>query len=441
MNRIILGLGKTGLSIAQHFLKRDLFFKVMDTRTAPPFLDSFKKRYTHIPIYLGGLNAQWIQEAHEIFISPGLHPKSYASIRKINSRVKLCSDLDLFDQIVNAPVIGITGTNGKSTVTTLITQCLKAAHKSVSAGGNLGTPALDLLKKTPPDFYVLELSSFQLEITKNIRLHTAVLLNISPDHLDRHSTLIQYQKIKQKIYRNCQYAIWNREDSATYPSYAVKKLISFGIKAQANAFNLQKKGEDIWLSEGKQLLLNVNKLKIKGQHNWLNTLAVLAIQKAVGISLTQTISALTKFEGLPHNTEKIVEKSGVVWINDSKATNVHASLAAFASFKQEQSKRIIAIMGGLDKNISYQALCEPLKKYTKHLILIGSTMQFMKKIFHHIVPISEAIDLKEAVNLASKYAKQGDIVLLSPACASQDMFKNYIERGNCFKEQVKLLLC
>lgn len=437
---LIFGLGKTGLSVARYLYSKKIFFRVIDTRNQPPELKLFQQLFPHVEYCLGKLNTQWIREATRIIISPGLNYQLF-SLNELNPNAILCSDIDLFVTAATAPVIGITGTNGKSTVTALIGHLLKSSGKNVKVGGNFGLPALELLHDTIPDFYVLELSSFQLELSHALKLTVGVFLNLSIDHLDRHHTICAYAAIKQKIYLECQIAVWNREDVATAPKYPVSRQITFGFSKSVNqnTFGLITEQKKTWLVYNTTRLVETQLLKIEGSHNWLNALAALAACYAVGMKLTEGAKDITTFSGLPHRFEQIITYQGVLWINDSKATNLQAMLAAIDNVRYKK-KKLVLIAGGISKKDDFRKLKIPLQDFAKYVILIGKDALKIKHALGKVSPITIAADLKEAVKIAFSYAISGDVVLFSPGCASFDMFKNYEERGEIFKKEVHDLL-
>jgi UDP-N-acetylmuramoylalanine--D-glutamate ligase len=440
--RLIIGLGKTGWSVARYLMRQGLHFRAMDTRAHPPQVEDFKRYFPEVPLYTGGVNQRWIWESQEIILSPGVDP-CHLPLHTIHPRAVVYSDIDLFNRIANAPIIGVTGTDGKSTVTVLIQHLLTTAGQDIQVGGNLGTPALDLLVDPPPDFYLLELSSFQLSITKQLKTAVSIFLNFATDHLERHQQLKHYHSAKQTIYRDCQVAIWNRNEPATYPKYTVSKIIDFGIDnpSSENGFGLSTIDREMWLTQGKVPFIKTGSLKLKGTHNYLNALAALAAAQAVNCPVLPILQALPHFRGLPHRLEWIYNQEGITWINDSKATNSHATQAALSSFTPQDQGKVILIAGGIYKRGDNPSALKPLLlKYVKQLILIGQDASILQAYFIGIIPIDIASTLLEAVKKASSYAVSGDIILLSPACASQDMFKDYAERGDCFKKAVKLLL-
>jgi len=479
--KIIIGLGTTGLSCAKYLVHKNIDFIMMDSRENPPNLVEFKKLCPEKKIYLGEINQKIIQQFSEIILSPGVSPDIFPAEKTI-------SDIELFAREAKAPIIGITGTNAKGTVTTWLGEMIEASGLTVALGGNIGTPALDLLSQKTPDFYVLELSSFQLEITHRLYLKSAVILNLSPDHLDRHKTMENYQKAKQRIYHHTETAVFNRDDAYTYPAGAehplfqrgstpkasggfftlllgkiprllrslpplkkgafpgltrntqVRSCLSFGLdKPKDNQFGLDQNH----LAYGKKLLLPVSDLKIQGRHNYANALAALALGHSIGLSLENMITALKKFPGLPHRCEWVAAENHINWINDSKGTNIGAAIAALDGIGKSLNGKIILIAGGMGKNADFALLQDAVKNYTRVIILIGRDAKLISNAIspsihnHHI---KFASTLKEAVLAAKLSALPGDAVLLSPACASFDMFQDFEDRGNQFKHLVKDLL-
>lgn len=438
--KTIIGLGQTGLSCAKFLSHKNINFTMMDSRENPPHLAEFKKLYPDINIHLGKFDINIIQQSSEIILSPGVSPDIFPA-------EKIIGDIELFAREAKAPIIGITGTNAKGTVTTLLGEMIKASGLTVELGGNIGTPALDLLSQKTPDFYVLEISSFQLETIHHLPLKSAVILNLSPDHLDRHKTMENYQKAKQRIYHHTENAVFNRNDIYTYPNIdvgtdpCVCPHISFGLdKPEDNQFGL----DNNYLVYGKNLLLPVDALKIQGRHNWSNALAALALGYSIGLSLENMIETLKKFPGLPHRCEWVSTQNNIIWINDSKGTNIGATIAALEGIgKSLLHGKIVLIAGGLGKDADFTLLQDVLKNYTRTIILIGQDAKLISDaisppINHTHIKFSST--LKEAILTAQSLALPGDAVLLSPACASFDMFANFEDRGNQFKLLVKDLL-
>ncbi len=434
--RLIIGLGETGLSCARYFTRLKLPFTLLDSRLNPPKLSEFQKEFPHVAYHLGPFNPIHFQDCTELIVSPGVDPNEKNISKAIKQyKLKPLGDIELFAQQAHAPIIAITGSNAKGTVTSLVGDMIRQANLKVAVGGNIGKPALNLLDEPIPDFYVLEISSFQLETTYHLRPKLASILNISPDHLDRHKTLAAYIQAKQRIYHGCEIALWNREDLNTYPDTKTKKTISFGfekIKSDSQEFCLQVINQKTFLAKGNQTLLPVEKIPIKGRHNWSNALAALTIGHVIGLPIPEMLTALCQFKGLPHRCQWVKEHKGVTWYNDSKATNVGATLAALNGLGPAISGKIILIAGGLAKDADFSLLHNPVKRFVKKMILIGRDATLLKNTLEKSTSIEMSADLVQAVNLAHQSATQGDIVLLSPACASMDMFKNYEERGDIF---------
>lgn len=434
--RLILGLGETGLSCARYFQQLNLPFTLLDSRLIPPKLPEFQKEFPHISYHLGPFDPNHFQDCKELIVSPGIDLNEKNIRLAINQyKLKPLGDIELFAQQACAPIIAITGSNAKGTVTSLVGDMIHQAKLKVAVGGNIGKPALDLLNEPIPDFYVLEISSFQLETTYNLHPKLASILNISPDHLDRHKTLAAYIHAKQRIYQKCEIAVWNREDLNTYPAYKTKKIISFGLdtlQSDSKEFGLKVVNQKTYLAKANQILLSVEKMPIKGRHNWANALAALTIGHTIGLPTAAMLTALCQFKGLPHRCQWIKEHEGVAWYNDSKATNVGATLAALNGFGPAISGKIILIAGGLAKGADFSLLHDSVKRFVKKMILIGRDAPLLKHTLEKSTAIEISADLPQAVNLAHQTATPGDIVLLSPACASMDMFKNYEERGDIF---------
>ncbi|EKD74566.1 MAG: hypothetical protein ACD_44C00400G0008 [uncultured bacterium] len=431
MTMIILGLGNTGLSCARFFSREKIPFQIIDTRENPPSLSQFKLEFPDTPCFLGNFYESILEKASEIILSPGLAlPDSV--LKKIQEKkINIIGDIELFVRQAKAPIIAITGSNAKGTVTTLVGNMLSAANRKGLVGGNIGVPALDLLTNPPPEFYVLELSSFQLETTQSLKAHAATVLNISPDHLDRHLTLENYISSKQRIYKNCKTAIYNGDDMATIPHYSVSKKITFGASSEFD-FHLLSEKNEIYLAEHHEKLLPVIELKISGKHNWLNALAALALASTMDLPRQAKLTALQTFSGLPHRCQWLGNLNGVHWYDDSKGTNIGSTLAAIQGLGTTTSGKIILIAGGVGKGADFELLKEPVLSHVKTLLLLGQDAPLIADALKGCCEIIHVRDLEEASRVAFKISKSGDIVLLSPACASLDMFKDYHHRGEVF---------
>lgn len=436
---IIVGLGKTGLSCVRYFVKQNLPIAAVDSRTEPPGLAEFKKQFSQVPLYLGKLDEKVLLQASELIVSPGLSLEELI-IKKANQQaIPIIGDIELFARRVTAPIIAITGTNGKGTVTSLVGEMLRSAGHDVRVGGNIGVPALDLITTTEPEFYVLELSSFQLETTYSLQPAVASILNISIDHLDRHHTMAAYVAAKQGIYQQAKIAVCNRDDRNTYPhNVTTQPLFTFGITApRVGEFGLQQIAGQHWLVFGDKQLIAVDELLIKGQHNWANALAALAIGHALKLPLPAMLQSLRTFKGLPHRCECVLEHQNIGWYNDSKGANVGATLAAIQSLGSAIKGKLILIAGGVDKGADFLILQTPIENYVRSVILIGESAPLIKKALSPTTRSMHAASMQDAVQLAQQEAQAGDCVLLSPACASFDMFRNAEDRGEVFKAVVK----
>ncbi len=440
--RIIIGLGKTGYACARHLAAKGVDFAVVDTRDKPPLAAQFYQEFPQVELRCGDLDPEFLCEATELVLSPGV-PKSSPAIQfALQHDVKVIGDIDLFCREISAPIIAITGSNAKSTVTTLVGEMAKASGVNVAVGGNIGTPVLELLQQDPAELYVLELSSFQLETTHDLKAQAATVLNISPDHMDRYPDLQSYYLAKHRIYRGCRHAVINRDDALTAPLVSQgMKTLSFGLSApDLGQYGLASHEGDPWLFKGLEPLLPVSALALSGAHNVSNVLAAFALGDAVGLQRTAMLSVAQSFTGLKHRCQFIAKKHDVKYINDSKGTNVGATLAAIQGLGSQlhNTEKLIVILGGVGKEQRFSELADPLVQFARAVILIGEDAELIAKDLEG-VNILQADALVDAVNLAQQQAQSGDTVLLSPACASFDMFKGYEDRGDQFIQLVEAL--
>ncbi|MBI2382111.1 MAG: UDP-N-acetylmuramoyl-L-alanine--D-glutamate ligase [Gammaproteobacteria bacterium] len=436
---VIVGLGKTGLAVARHLHARGIDFAVTDTRFDPPGLDELKGFAPDALVSLGSLDGPLLNYAREIIVSPGLDTRrpEFDAPRALG--VPIIGDIELFAREARAPVIAITGSNGKSTVTTLTAELLEAAGLKVAVGGNLGTPALELLALPVPDVYVLELSSYQLETTHGLRPKAATLLNLSPDHLDRYGTLEAYLAAKQRVFAGAELAVVNADEpAALVPSDFTGHRITFGTGADA-CWAVMDRGGEPWLAKEGHYLLSAGELRIKGRHNLANALASLALAASVSGRLEPMLERLRQFAGLPHRCQFVCEKNGVGYYDDSKGTNVGASLAAIAGLGGAVPGRLLLILGGDGKGQDFSPLTSALAASARAVVLIGRDAEAIAEILPEDLPVARAADMAEAVAASARMALRGDAVLLSPACASLDMFRNYEHRGHVFAESALAL--
>lgn len=435
---IVIGLGKTGLSCARHLAAQGKSFAIADTRSNPPCLSQLRAEQPEVEVLLGPLDKTRLAQARQLIVSPGM-PSDHPAIKAaVDAGVTISSDIDLFCQAVTAPVIAITGSNAKSTVTTLVGLMAQRAGKQVGIGGNLGTPVLDLLQQGPQELYVLELSSFQLEITDQLKAEVSAILNVSPDHMDRYQSLLDYRRAKQRIFRGCRRAVENLDDPQTQALLPAEVAVSkFGLEQPGEGvFGVIEEEGVRYLALGRDKLLAASELKIKGNHNISNALAALAIGRAAGLPMAAMISALRDFEGLPHRCQWVAQKRGVDYYNDSKGTNVGATVAAIEGLGAALEGRLILIAGGESKGAVFNELVAPVKKYCRAVVLIGTDAKVLAKVLapglatHQFIVKKDSME--EAVQQAAEFAVPGDAVLLSPACASFDMFDNFEARGDAF---------
>ncbi len=430
---VIIGLGVTGLSAARFLQKNHVKFLMMDSRDNPPNQDAFCKEFPDTQLLTSQLESDVLLHASEIIISPGMSLKTPELQPAIEAGVPVIGDIELFARVVDKPVIAITGSNAKSTVTTLVGEMATAAGLTPAVGGNLGVPVLELLDKPDIDIFVLELSSFQLETTFSLKAKVATVLNVSADHMDRYDSLASYHKAKQRVYLNAQQVVVNRQDMLTHPPLSRDAVVwSFGDdRPDLKGFGLTLSGEDSYLTYEFKKLMPVSELKIKGKHNAVNALSALALGTAAGFSVESMLSTLREFKGLSHRCEYVSTIDDVIYINDSKATNVGATIAAIEGFAGN-SKNIILIAGGDGKGADFSTLSPVIEKAVKVLVLIGKDADDIANVIAEQVTVVMSKSLSEAVAIAKAHAVSEDIVLLSPACASFDMFSGFEDRGNQF---------
>lgn len=438
---IVVGLGKSGFSCVRYLAAQGAELMVVDTREQPPFLAQLQQEFPDIPVQLGALDSDLLCSAERLIMSPGLSLEQPAISQALASGARLGSDIELFCEAVTAPVIAITGSNAKSTVTTLVGLMAEQSGKNVGVGGNLGTPVLELLNAGEKELYVLELSSFQLDICEQLNAEAAVVLNVSPDHMDRYADLDAYSQSKQRIFKGCHQAVINLDEPAfpmplgtTTWQYSVHQMTQtnhdFGVS--------QDEGER-WLMRGEKLLMPVSNIKIKGLHNVSNALAALALGSAVGLPMPAMLQTLREFPGLEHRCQWVANKAGVDYYNDSKGTNVGATVAALNGLGPETKGGIVLIAGGDGKGADFDELGEPVANYCSQLVLLGKDAQRLEDTLAGKAPVQRVADMDEAVRCAAQVAKAGDVVLLSPACASLDMFANFEARGDAFVLAVEAL--
>jgi UDP-N-acetylmuramoylalanine--D-glutamate ligase len=466
---VIVGLGRTGLSCARYLHSRGWRLAVTDTRQQPPELARLTALDPGIPVSVGGLDTRLLDDAVCVVASPGVSLAEPFFVEARRRGLEVVGDIELFARAVDAPVVGITGTNGKSTVTTLLGRMAERAGIRVRVGGNLGEPALDLLGKGqephPTQLYVLELSSFQLEATTSLDLKAAVVLNVSPDHLDRYASVEAYAEAKARIFARCDTAVINLDDPLVVAMPRPgQRTLSFSLRASIGAdyscriaesglrpgmgqpFQHADKRRDFsplvatrdaewWLTRRGEPLLPVSAMKIKGLHNAANALAALALGEALGLAMPAMLTELAAFPGLPHRSQWVADIHGVTYINDSKGTNVGATIAAVSGMQGP----LVMIAGGDGKNQDFALLADAFRGKVRHTVLIGRDASAIAAALQGVCTFQLCASLEEAVRAAARAAQPGDTVLLSPACASLDMFRDYTHRGAVFTQAVKEL--
>jgi UDP-N-acetylmuramoylalanine--D-glutamate ligase len=436
---LIIGLGQTGLSCARFLLEQGHEVAMIDTREKPPCLEIVQNELPEVLVQTGGLNVDLMLKSDIIVLSPGVDPRLPEIKAAREKQVEIIGDIELFIRAINEPVIGITGSNGKSTVTTMLAEMAVMAGKQVQVGGNLGIPALALITDPAPDFYILELSSFQLETVSSLDAYAAVVLNISPDHLDRYDDVQQYQDAKAKIYVGSGTMIINRDDELVNRwSSESRNQLGFTLQSPAdNEFGIIEQDNVTYLAHGRQTLISTAELQVTGDHNIANALAALALGQAMQLPMPAMLEAVKQYRGLPHRCQRVAQQQGIQWINDSKATNVGACIAAIEGLASDRN--IILIAGGEAKEQVFSDLVPVFEANVKGLVLIGQDAQQIADITPASVDQQSAQSMTEAVKKAKAIAETGDIVLLSPACASFDMYNSYSERGDAFIQAVEAL--
>jgi UDP-N-acetylmuramoylalanine--D-glutamate ligase len=426
---LIVGLGATGASVARYLIARGERVRVVDSRADPPGLAELRASHPGVDVSLQTLDERWLDDASRVLLSPGLPYDLPLAVAARRRGLAVIGDIELFALAARAPVIAVTGSNGKSTVTTLASKMLESQGLRAPAGGNLGPPALDLLD-ADPDAYVLEISSFQMETTDSLAPLTATVLNVSPDHLDRHGTLDRYAGLKEKLLASAERAVINVDDplvaamGARHPH-----VVPFSIgEALEHGYSLVTLGGERWLARDRQPLLRSAELGLQGTHNEANALAALALTEPLTHDLDAALDVLRTFAGLPHRCQRVAQRRGVTYVDDSKGTNVGATLAALSGL----AGPLVLIAGGLGKGQDFSPLAGGARGKVRAAVLIGAAAAQLEQVLAPVCATARAGSMDDAVARAAALAQRGDTVLLSPACASQDMFRDYRERGERF---------
>jgi UDP-N-acetylmuramoylalanine--D-glutamate ligase len=463
MNSVVVGLGKTGASCVRYLMKRGDHVSATDTRRAPPGLKELGELAGSVDLRLGGFDLSLLEGASQLLVSPGVSLEEPIAKAALARGIDVLGDVELFARDVHAPVIGVTGTNGKSTVTTLVARMAAAAGRRVLAGGNLGEPALDLLEQPKPDLYVLELSSFQLETTSSLVLQAAVVLNVTADHLDRYPSVAAYAHAKGRIFAKASTVVLNADDpwvlamrdkecggggtggaaggAAGAGGGVAARTVTFSIERNDTDFSLVRSGAQVFLARRGERLLDIARMKISGLHNAANALAALGLGEAVGLPDRAMLEALEQFPGLPHRSSWVADIGGVRYIDDSKGTNVGATIAAVAGMQGP----LVMIAGGEGKGQDFKPLAAAFRGKVREAVLLGKDAPAIAAALEGVCRIETvasrepAAAMEAAVGAARRIAVAGDTVLLSPACASLDMFRDYGHRGDVFAAAVKEL--
>ncbi len=433
---VVVGLGRTGVSCARYLHARGWRLAATDTRAQPPGLKALHELDATIPVRLGGLDPALLEGAICVVASPGV-PLTGPFFEAARAQgLEIVGDIELFARAAQAPVAGITGTNGKSTVTTLLARMAARAGVRVRAGGNLGEPALELLSPEA-QLYVLELSSYQLETTSSLACQAASVLNVTPDHLDRYPSVAAYAAAKARIFARCDTAVINLDDPLVVAMpRAARRTLSFSLRAAIGAdYAIARRHGEWWLTRREEPLLPLAAMRLKGLHNAANALASLALGEALGLPLAAMLEELQSFAGLAHRSQWVADVNGVSYVDDSKGTNVGATLAAVAGMEGP----LVMILGGEGKNQDFTPLAQAFAGKVRHAVLIGRDAALVEEALQGVCGLSRATTLPGAVAAAAAVAQRGDTVLLSPACASLDMFRDYTHRGQVFAQAVREL--
>ncbi len=433
---LVVGLGLTGFSCVRYLTARGYDVTVADTRATPPKLDELAREFPRVNAHTGGLPAALFDEPGLLVVSPGVSIKEAPIARAIERGAQAVGDIELFAREATAPVIAVTGANGKSTVTALTGEMCRRAGLETAVGGNIGVPALSLLADREPDVYVLELSSFQLETTHSLNARAAAVLNVTADHMDRYRDFDEYAQAKARIFRGNGAMVLNADDPVvTRMRQSGRRTVYFGLERPAGAqdYGLDEIEGAAWLVRGRQPLMPAHEVPLAGRHNLANTLAAMALAEAAGVAPEAACAAVREFKGLRHRTELVAERDGVRWYDDSKGTNVGATVAALNGM----TSPVVLIAGGDGKGQDFSGLKTAAAEHARAVVLIGRDAPLIEVALGGVVAIHHARDMQDAVAIASKLVQPGDVVLLSPACASFDMFRNYEHRAEVFCKAVR----
>ncbi|KAF0206559.1 MAG: UDP-N-acetylmuramoylalanine--D-glutamate [Gallionellaceae bacterium] len=447
---LVLGLGETGLSLVRWMLVHGAKVRVADSRNAPPALAALQASLPQVEARCGIFRSELLDGIELVAISPGIALSEPFVQKAVARGIPVVGDIELFARSLpqeNPPqVIAITGANGKTTVTSMVGAMCRAAGLDTEVAGNISPAVLDVLiqrKGKHPDVWVLELSSFQLETTYSLSANAATVLNISEDHLDRYANMAAYIAAKARVFRcdgRSSVQVLNRDDPESMAMGLRDRLIqTFGVETPPlgkHDLGIEREGDEIWLIEGSRRLMNAGELQVIGLHNIANALAAISLCRAVGLPMPPLLNALRDFKGLPHRVEEVAEINGVTYFDDSKGTNVGATVAALNGL----GRPAVVILGGDGKGQDFTPLQTPVAAHARVAVLIGRDADKIAAVLKECgVPLMHAADMREAVRISAAEAQAGDAVLMSPACASFDMFRNYVHRAEVFVAAVREL--
>lgn len=439
---LVVGLGQTGFACVRHLASRGVVVSVADTREKPPMRSDLNSVYPNVELRTGGFDPNWFKQFQLIVVSPGVSLQEPALVAAKMAGAEVVGDVELFLREAPAPIVGITGSNGKTTVTSLVNAILQAVNLDVVMGGNIGVPVLDLRREPQPACYVLELSSFQLEGVTSINPAAATVLNISMDHMDRYTSMRDYAAAKARIFGPDTRCVVNRDDPNAVELVCANvaeedRCVSFGegLPPRDNDYGLEDDGRRVWIRRGSTRLLSDDSVKLSGTHNLLNIMAAMALSEVMGVDPHDMLEPVRKFSGLPHRMELVADIKGVKWINDSKGTNVGATVAALGGL----NRPVVLIAGGLGKGADFSPLGEAAAKRAKAVVVLGEDAERVAAALPTELRTIRVESLESAVRQAQDIAQPGDVVLLSPACASFDMFVSYEARGDQYRALVQEL--
>lgn len=439
IDAVVVGLGASGWACVRHLTAAGARVAAMDTRESPPYADTVRQCHPEVELSLGALDEALLARAAAVVLSPGVDPRSPAIQRVVHRGQPLLSEIELFARAVEAPVVAITGSNGKSTVTRMVGAMAHAAGVDAAVGGNLGEPALALLEARPAaPLFVLELSSFQLEQTTSLTPVASAVLNLSPDHLDRYDDMVAYAAAKARILQGADCAVLNAGDEAVQAMAREDQATVWFSDGPGDArarWTLEERAGRTALCRAGVEVLAQSELPVPGRHNAVNALAALALGEAAGFPMSAMLAALRHFEGLPHRAETVGHQRGRLWVNDSKATNVAAAVAAVTGM----AAPVVLIAGGQGKGQSFEALAGAMGGHGRAAVVFGQDADTLAAALTGHVAVEPVVDLEAAVDRALALSREGDVILLAPACASLDQFSDYRARGARFRQLVEAL--